>query len=71
MSAEILFDPWNEVQRHGQDLVDRLSEGSRLVGRSKWSGNIGKSGVVFRVDTPVSGVGRASYSIQINSGIEY
>ncbi|CAM8891139.1 unnamed protein product [Rhodiola kirilowii] len=40
------------------------------VGRSKWSGNIGKSGVVFRVDTPVC-VGRASYSIQINSGIEY
>ncbi|CAM8939843.1 unnamed protein product [Rhodiola kirilowii] len=36
------------------------------VGRSNWSGNIGKSGVVFRVDTPVSGVGRASYS-----GIEY
>ncbi|KAL9661454.1 hypothetical protein QQ045_026278 [Rhodiola kirilowii] len=41
------------------------------VGRSKWNGNIGKSGIVFKVDTPTSGVGRPSYSIQINSGIEF
>uniref|UniRef100_A0A7N0SY17 Uncharacterized protein n=1 Tax=Kalanchoe fedtschenkoi TaxID=63787 RepID=A0A7N0SY17_KALFE len=41
------------------------------VGRSKWNGNVGKSGVVIRVDSPTSGVARPSYSIQINSGIEF
>ncbi|XP_010242170.1 PREDICTED: uncharacterized protein LOC104586582 isoform X2 [Nelumbo nucifera] len=41
------------------------------LGRSKWNGNIGSSGVVFRVETPLSNVGRPSFSIQLNSGIEF
>ncbi|XP_061351354.1 uncharacterized protein LOC133296399 [Gastrolobium bilobum] len=41
------------------------------IGRSKWNGNVGNSGLVLRVDTPLSNVGRPSFSIQINSGIEF
>ncbi|OMO92506.1 hypothetical protein COLO4_17523 [Corchorus olitorius] len=40
-------------------------------GRSKWNGNVGKSGVVVRVDTPLSSVGRPSFSVQINNVIEF
>ncbi|KAK7324510.1 hypothetical protein VNO77_28115 [Canavalia gladiata] len=41
------------------------------IGRSKWNGNVGNSGLVLRVDAPLSSVGRPSFSIQINSGIEF
>lgn len=41
------------------------------LGRSKWNGNVGNSGIVVRVDTPLSSVGRPSFSVQINCGIEY
>ncbi|XVF78864.1 hypothetical protein PTKIN_Ptkin14bG0171800 [Pterospermum kingtungense] len=40
-------------------------------GRSKWNGNVGNSGIVVRVDTPLSSVGRPSYSVQINNIIEF
>lgn len=40
-------------------------------GRSKWNGNVGSSGVVMRVDAPLSSFGRPSFSVQINSGIEF
>ncbi|KAJ0047238.1 hypothetical protein Pint_04809 [Pistacia integerrima] len=41
------------------------------IGRSKWNGNVGSSGIVMRVDAPLSRVGRPSCSVQINSGIEF
>ncbi|KAF8409117.1 hypothetical protein HHK36_005190 [Tetracentron sinense] len=41
------------------------------LGRSKWNGNVGSSGVVARVETPLSNVGRPSFSIQLNSGVEF
>lgn len=41
------------------------------IGRSKWNGNVGNSGIVLRVDAPVSGIGRPSFSVQINSGLEF
>ncbi|XP_050371092.1 uncharacterized protein LOC126789075 [Argentina anserina] len=44
---------------------------SVAVGRSKWNGNVGGPGVVLRVDTPLSDVGRPYFSVQINSGIEF
>ncbi|KAG2681598.1 hypothetical protein I3843_11G153200 [Carya illinoinensis] len=40
------------------------------LGRSKWNGNVGNSGIVVRVDTPLSRVGRPSFSVQINCGVE-
>ncbi|GMJ11404.1 hypothetical protein like AT3G14830 [Hibiscus trionum] len=40
------------------------------LGRSKWNGNVGNSGIVVRVDTPLSSVGRPSFSVQINNVIE-
>ncbi|MFQ6621069.1 hypothetical protein Gotur_002929 [Gossypium turneri] len=43
----------------------------RFFGRSKWNGNVGKSGIVVRVDTPLSSVGRPSFSVQINNVIEF
>ncbi|KAE9585124.1 hypothetical protein Lalb_Chr25g0285681 [Lupinus albus] len=41
------------------------------LGRSKWNGNVGNSGLVLRVDAPLSNIGCPSFSIQINSGIEF
>ncbi|KAM3696863.1 hypothetical protein ACJW30_06G071700 [Castanea mollissima] len=41
------------------------------LGRSKWNGNVGNSGIVVRVDTPLSSVGRPSFSVKINCGIEF
>lgn len=41
------------------------------LGRSKWNGNVGSSGVVVRAETPLSSVGRPSFSIQLNSGLEF
>lgn len=40
------------------------------LGRSKWNGNIGSSGVVVKVETPLDNVGRPAFSVQLNSGIE-
>ncbi|KAK8938846.1 hypothetical protein KSP39_PZI010945 [Platanthera zijinensis] len=46
---------------------------SLAIGRSKWNGNTGSSGIVFRVESPLYGIGssRPSFSIQLNSGIEF
>lgn len=41
------------------------------VGRSKWNGNVGNSGIVLRAETPLDNVGRPSFSVQLNSGIEF
>lgn len=41
------------------------------VGRSKWNGNVGTSGVVLKVEKPLSTIGRPSFSMQINSGVEF
>ncbi|KAK3003117.1 hypothetical protein RJ639_018098 [Escallonia herrerae] len=42
-----------------------------MLGRSKWNGNVGSSGVVVRAETPLGNVGRPSFSVQLNSGIEF
>ncbi|XP_058100900.1 uncharacterized protein LOC131245440 isoform X2 [Magnolia sinica] len=41
------------------------------LGRSKWNGNVGSSGFVIRVETPLSNVGRTSFSVQLNTGVEF
>ncbi|OVA16131.1 hypothetical protein BVC80_8927g11 [Macleaya cordata] len=41
------------------------------IGRSKWNGNVGNSGIVVRVETPLGSVGRPAFSVQLNSGIEF
>ncbi|KAL5732197.1 hypothetical protein ACHQM5_004844 [Ranunculus cassubicifolius] len=41
------------------------------VGRSKWNGNVGSTGIVARVETPLGSIGRPSFSIQLNSGVEF
>ncbi|KAK7244156.1 hypothetical protein RIF29_38974 [Crotalaria pallida] len=41
------------------------------VGRSKWNGNVGNSGLVLRVDAPLSNIGCPSFSVQLNSGFEF
>ncbi|KAG7657372.1 hypothetical protein ISN44_As01g044480 [Arabidopsis suecica] len=40
-------------------------------GRSKWNGNIGRTGIVVRADTPLPNVARPSFSIQINNAFEF
>ncbi|PKA64465.1 hypothetical protein AXF42_Ash007210 [Apostasia shenzhenica] len=44
---------------------------SLAIGRSKWNGNRGSSGVVVRVEAPLNGVGRPAFSIQLNNGLEF
>ncbi|XP_020572603.1 uncharacterized protein LOC110019322 [Phalaenopsis equestris] len=44
---------------------------SLAVGRSKWNGNAGSSGIVVRLETPLNGVAMPSFSIQLNSGLEF
>ncbi|XP_051134970.1 uncharacterized protein LOC127254112 [Andrographis paniculata] len=41
------------------------------VGRSKWNGNVGKAGVVVKVETPLDNYGRPSFSVQLNSGFTF
>ncbi|XP_077228714.1 uncharacterized protein LOC143861711 [Tasmannia lanceolata] len=41
------------------------------LGRSKWNGNVGSSGIVVRVETPLGNAGSPSFSIQLNSGVEF
>ncbi|GAB2284352.1 hypothetical protein Dimus_018808 [Dionaea muscipula] len=41
------------------------------LGRSKWNGNVGSSGTVVKVETPLGHVGRPAFSVQLNSGIEF
>ncbi|KAH0468098.1 hypothetical protein IEQ34_003131 [Dendrobium chrysotoxum] len=44
---------------------------SLAIGRSKWNGHIGSSGIVFRLEAPLNGVGRPSFAVQLNSGAEF
>ncbi|XP_075079331.1 uncharacterized protein LOC107776624 isoform X1 [Nicotiana tabacum] len=44
---------------------------SLALGRSKWNGNVGSSGLVFKVETPLGNTVRPSFSVQLNSGIEF
>ncbi|KAL0925116.1 hypothetical protein M5K25_003426 [Dendrobium thyrsiflorum] len=44
---------------------------SLAIGRSKWNGHIGSSGIVFRLEAPLNGVGRPSFAVQFNSGAEF
>ncbi|KNA24884.1 hypothetical protein SOVF_011560 [Spinacia oleracea] len=41
------------------------------LGRSKWNGNVGSTGIVLRAETPLCNVGRPAFSLQLNSGIEF
>ncbi|KAL6975583.1 hypothetical protein U1Q18_024375 [Sarracenia purpurea var. burkii] len=41
------------------------------LGRSKWNGNVGSSGVVARVESPLGNIGSPSFSVQLNSGFEF
>ncbi|KAG8364835.1 hypothetical protein BUALT_Bualt18G0039900 [Buddleja alternifolia] len=41
------------------------------VGRSKSNGNVGSTGVVVKVETPLGNFDRPSLSVQLNSGIEF
>ncbi|TYJ01691.1 hypothetical protein E1A91_A13G172300v1 [Gossypium mustelinum] len=52
-------------------VAHRAAFASISLGRSKWNGNVGNSGIVVRVDTPLSSVGRPSFSVQINNVIEF
>ncbi|KAJ9537774.1 hypothetical protein OSB04_030507, partial [Centaurea solstitialis] len=40
---------------------------SLSVGRSKWNGNVGKSGIVLRAETPLMNAGSPSFSVQLNT----
>ncbi|CAO2182992.1 unnamed protein product, partial [Urochloa humidicola] len=40
------------------------------IGRSKWNGQVGSSGVVITLETPLNNIGRPSLSVQLNGGFE-
>ncbi|XP_068658925.1 uncharacterized protein [Aristolochia californica] len=44
---------------------------SVAVGMSKFNGNVGNAGMVLRIETPLGNIGRPSFSVQLNSGIEF
>ncbi|XP_078431206.1 uncharacterized protein LOC144703011 [Wolffia australiana] len=44
---------------------------SIALGRSKFNGNAGTSGIVLKVEKPLSNFGRPSFSIQLNSGVDF
>ncbi|GJM93246.1 hypothetical protein PR202_ga09790 [Eleusine coracana subsp. coracana] len=39
------------------------------IGRSKWNGQVGSSGVVITLETPLNNIGRPSLSVQLNGGL--
>ncbi|XP_019097145.1 PREDICTED: uncharacterized protein LOC104765297 [Camelina sativa] len=41
------------------------------LGRSKWNGNIGRTGIVVRADTPLASIGQPSFSVQFNNAFEF
>ncbi|XP_031495193.1 uncharacterized protein LOC116260822 [Nymphaea colorata] len=44
---------------------------SIALGRSKWNGHAGNAGVVLSMEVPTTNHGRAAFSIQLNSGLEF
>ncbi|VVA97657.1 unnamed protein product [Arabis nemorensis] len=40
-------------------------------GRSKWNGNVGRTGIVVRAETPLASIGRPSFSVQLNNAFEF
>ncbi|KAG0491791.1 hypothetical protein HPP92_005189 [Vanilla planifolia] len=44
---------------------------SLAIGRSKWNGYLGRSGVVIQLETPPNSIGRPNLSIQLNSGFDF
>ncbi|KAH7843416.1 hypothetical protein Vadar_016389 [Vaccinium darrowii] len=54
----------NEVCEPNQNEVAEL-------GRSKWNGNIGNFGIVFRAETPLGNFGRPSFTVQLNGGTKF
>ncbi|XP_024958864.1 uncharacterized protein LOC112499819 [Cynara cardunculus var. scolymus] len=56
----------------GYSLTSHPSAFASLsVGRSKWNGDVGRTGIVLKVETPLGNVGRPSFSVQLNSGLEF
>ncbi|KAL3503081.1 hypothetical protein ACH5RR_037530 [Cinchona calisaya] len=52
-------------------LVRPSAFASVSLGRSKWNGNVGSSGIVVKVETPLDEVGSPTFSVQLNGGIEF
>ncbi|KAK2638690.1 hypothetical protein Ddye_026485 [Dipteronia dyeriana] len=73
MRAELIHSLKEELSLiYGYTFMTHPSAFASIsFGRSKWNGNVGSSGMVMRVDAPLSGVGRPSFSVQINTGIEF
>ncbi|KAJ3695129.1 hypothetical protein LUZ60_000506 [Juncus effusus] len=44
---------------------------SLSIGRSKWNGNVGTSGVVISLETPLNNFGNPNLSVQLNGGFEF
>ncbi|KAJ4771441.1 epstein-barr nuclear antigen [Rhynchospora pubera] len=44
---------------------------SLAIGRSKWNGNVGKSGVVISLETPLNNMRNPCLSVQLNGGFEF
>jgi len=44
---------------------------SLSLGRSKWNGQVGSSGLVITLETPLDNMARPSLSVQLNGGFEF
>jgi hypothetical protein len=41
------------------------------LGRSKWNGQVGSSGLAITLETPLDNMARPSLSVQLNGGFEF
>ncbi|KAL2652910.1 hypothetical protein R1flu_021038 [Riccia fluitans] len=72
--AEVIYSPQEKVSWGGGFSVtgETRAFANVSLGRSKTNGeHIGRSGLVFQVEAPLENVRRASFSVQLNSGVDF
>nr|DAD48177.1 TPA_asm: hypothetical protein HUJ06_018114 [Nelumbo nucifera] len=75
MSVQISFEAWEEVQRHGQDLADRLAQGftgllHSHINQSSFSWPTPQKPKLFDVEFPNQSFGKREFGLATdNSGI--
>ncbi|KAL3684713.1 hypothetical protein R1sor_002735 [Riccia sorocarpa] len=72
--AEVIYSPQEKVSWGcGCSVTSEPRAFANVsLGRSKTNGeHIGRSGLVFQVEAPLENVRRASFSVQLNSGVDF
>ncbi|OEL19961.1 hypothetical protein BAE44_0019020 [Dichanthelium oligosanthes] len=59
------------LQAHGKCPGETRASFSFKLGRSKWNGQVGSSGLVITLETPLDNMASPSLSVQLNGGFEF